>query len=133
MRYRCAGSRVSKAKVIASYPLCSRDSAPANSRQPRAAALRSQAASALPRATARHRAHAGAAIAGADAGAILCYRGGERGRTAHDAAGHYVDSDAAWIYWTHVKEPIFAWATRADGDGAALYDWWSQTARFIAP
>jgi serine/threonine-protein kinase len=72
-------------------------------------------------------------IAGANAGAVLCYRGGERGRTAHDATGHYVDSGAAWIYWTHVKEPIFAWATRADGASAALYDWWSQTARFIAP
>ena len=72
-------------------------------------------------------------IAGAEAGAILCYRGGERGRTAHDASGRYVDSGAAWIYWTHVKEPIFAWATRADGDSAALYGWWSQTARFIAP
>ncbi len=47
--------------------------------------------------------------------------------------GDYVDSGAAWIYWTHVKEPIFGWATRADGDSAALYDWWSQTARFIAP
>ena len=73
------------------------------------------------------------AMGGADAGAILCYRGSARGRTARDADGRYVDNGPAWIYWSHGNEPIFAWATRADGDSAALYDWWSQTARFIAP
>ncbi len=72
-------------------------------------------------------------IAGQDAGAILCYRGLEGGRATVDPSGHLVESGPAWIYWTHVKEPIFAWATRADGDSVALYDWWSQTARFIAP
>ena len=68
-----------------------------------------------------------------DAGAILCYRGSDGGRIAKDENGTWEERGPAWLYWSYVDEPIFAWATRADGDSAALYDWWSQTARFIAP
>ena len=68
-----------------------------------------------------------------DAGAILCYRGSEGGRIAKDENGAWVERGPAWIYWSYADEPIFAWATRADGDSAALYDWFSQNARFIAP
>jgi serine/threonine-protein kinase len=68
-----------------------------------------------------------------DAGAILCYRGSEGGRVAKDENGVWVERGPAWIYWSYADEPIFAWATRADGDSAALYDWFAQNARFIAP
>ena len=72
-------------------------------------------------------------LADRDAGAILCYRGSEGGRVAKDEDGRWVERGAAWLYWSYADPPIFAWAMREDGDSAALYDWWSKTARFVAP
>jgi hypothetical protein len=37
----------------------------------------------------------------------------------------------AWVYWTFDRGRILAFATRADADYRALYDWWKSVSRFL--
>jgi hypothetical protein len=43
----------------------------------------------------------------------------------------YSADGAAWIVWTYTDEPIVAQATRADGNGAALYTWWKGVGPYL--
>jgi hypothetical protein len=58
-------------------------------------------------------------VGGADVGAIACYRD----TTTGDAT----------LYWSYKDRAILVRATNQRGDSAALYDWFTQNARFIAP
>jgi hypothetical protein len=58
-------------------------------------------------------------INGQDAGAIVCFVDGTTGD--------------AILYWSYPDARILVKATNQRGDSAALYDWFEQNARFIAP
>ncbi len=59
------------------------------------------------------------AVAGQESGGTLCYIDKPTGD--------------AILYWTHDDEQILVKATNQRGDSAALYSYFTQIARFIAP
>ena len=58
-------------------------------------------------------------LSGSDIGALICYT--ER------------SSGDAFLWWSYDDDYILVKATNQRGDSAALYDWFEQNARFIAP
>jgi hypothetical protein len=54
---------------------------------------------------------------GEDAGAIACT----------------TSEGMAMLYWSRTDDDFVGIASRADGDAAALYDWWQTNAPFISP
>lgn len=60
-------------------------------------------------------AHGTWAVPNVHSGSLLCYE--EQGE--------------AWLAWTYLDERILMKARRADGDAAALYAWWRETAIFL--
>ncbi len=48
----------------------------------------------------------------------------ENGDPGGDRSCYVDENDQAWIEWTEENLLIYSFALRADGDYAALYDWW---------